>query len=176
MTKVTLTAVCAAMILGAAGCGSEPAAPAPEATPEATPAPTPEAAPAPTFDGKSFNVTVTMDGQPPAQDTLKFDAGTFESIWGVSKGFAKSNYTLAAADGGAWKFTVDAESATEGKGHWEGTLAGDNLTGEMTTTKGEAVTKVTFAGALVVAEAAPAAAPADGTAPAAPAGDAPAAH
>jgi hypothetical protein len=168
MTTTIRTLLAATLLLAACGGGAEPAAPTPEPTPEAAPAPTPEPTPAATFDGKSFQVTVTVEGQAPAQDTFKFDAGTFESAWGVGKGFAKANYTLVSVEGGAWKFTADAESAAEGKGHWEGTLVGDNLTGEMTQTKGETTTKVTFAGTAT-----PAAAPAADAAapPAAPAAD-----
>lgn len=178
MKKGLLSALGSFALLTIVACGggsTEQAAATPEPTPEATPAPTPEPTPAPTLDGKSFTVTVKIEGQPDATDTFKFDAGTFESAWGVSKGFAKSNYTLADAGNGAWKFATDAESATEGKGHWEGTLSGDKLAGEMVSTKADGTAmKAAFEG-TVVAPAAPAGDPAAAPAGAPPAGDAAAA-
>jgi len=102
------------------GCGA--------ASPSAS-GPVASAAP---LDGNAYEVTLAFPGEAPVQDTLRFQAGRFESTACTAVGFPQWSDYHAQVDAGAVAFAAVTRSADGTTMDWKGTVTGQAVEGTAT--------------------------------------------
>jgi hypothetical protein len=105
-----------------AGCGG------------ATTGPTTPASGASPLDGTAYEVTLAFPGEAPVKDTLRFQAGHFESTACTAVGFPEWSDYRAQIDAGAIAFAVLARNPDGTTMDWKGTVSGDAVEGTATRT------------------------------------------
>ncbi len=126
--------------LACGGANNEPASPI-NTTGTSMNATTPGA-----MDGKTYDVMLTIPGEKPASDTLKFAGGKFESSACTPLGFPQWTAYTAGSDPSEFQVTTQhTDGTTMG---WKGKIKGDTIEGTaVRTMKGTPATG-TFTGTL----------------------------
>jgi hypothetical protein len=99
-----------ALAAPAVGCAAKP-------TPAA-----PSSASAAPLDGTAYRVSLEFPGEAPVEDTLRFDAGRFESTACTSLGFPRWTEYRAEPAGAAIAFHVVTHDPRGPEVQWDGTI------------------------------------------------------
>jgi hypothetical protein len=134
-----------AFVCSVSACGGATAGGAPGGSPAALSASSSSAG---ALDGRSYEITLEVPGEPAVKDTLLFANGQFESTACTSLGFPKWSTYAARADGEAIGFQGLAKHPSGTTMDWNGKAKSDRVEGTAMRTMNGKTDALRFEGRL----------------------------
>ena len=100
------------------------------------------------LDGSSYDVTLSINGKQPENDTLNFLGGRFESTACTAKGFPQWSEYRGESSEGAIAFHVVTHHPSGASIDWTGKVSGDVIDGTANVTMDGQTSAGTFHGAI----------------------------
>jgi hypothetical protein len=141
MNRTTIILATFALVTATFACGSA-------SNPAGAAAPTSATAGMGALDGKSYEVTLSIAGEPPQKDTLVFDGGKFESTSCTGVGFPRWTEYTASGDPRAIAFHVVTHHPSGGSIDWNGVVRSDSIEGRGARTMNGKTDLGNFSGSL----------------------------